>query len=85
MNKNNLTHTFGSAYRSGHSMETARLRVFGDRLLSSDIDNASVLTLLDLAAAFGMTDRRIPLDRLQNYFGISGPAVDWFESYVSAK
>jgi len=32
-----------------------------------------------------MTDRRIPLDRLQNYFGISGPSVDWFESYVSAK
>ena len=64
-------------------METVRLRVFGDRLLSSDIDNASVLTLLNLTAAFGMTDRHIPLDRLQNYFGISGPAVDWFESYVS--
>ena len=52
MNKNNLTHTFRSAYRSGHSMETARLRVFGDLLLSADIGNASVLTLLNLSAAF---------------------------------
>ena len=64
-------------------METARLRVFRDLLLCADIDNTSVLTLLDLSAAFDAVDRHITLDRVQNYFGISGPAVDWFESYVS--
>ena len=64
-------------------METARLRVFGDRLLSSDIGNASVLTLLDLSAAFDGIDRHITLDRVQNYFGISGATIDWFQSYLS--
>ena len=63
-------------------METARLRVFRD-LLCADIDNASVLTLLDLSAAFDATDRHINLDRVQNYFGISSPAIDWFQSCLS--
>ena len=76
MNTKNLTHTFRSAYRSGHSMETERLRVFLDLLLSADIGNASVLTLLDLSAAFDEIDRHITLDRVQNYFGISGPVID---------
>ena len=83
VNKNNLTHTVRSAYRSGHSMETARLRVFRDLLLSADIGNASVLTLLDLSAAFDAIDRHITLDRVQNYFGISGPTIDWFQSCLS--
>ena len=64
-------------------METARLRVFRDLLLSADIGNASVLTLLDLSAAFDAVDRHITLDRVQNYFGISGPAIDWFQSRLS--
>ena len=83
MNKNNLTRTFRSAYRSGHSMETARLRVFRDLLLSADIGNASALTLLDLSAAFDAIDRHITLDHVQNCFGISGPAIDWFQSRLS--
>ena len=80
---NNLTHTFRSVYRSGHSMETARLRVFRDLLLSADIGNASVVTLLDLSAAFDAIGRQITLDRVQNYFGISGPAIHWFQSCLS--
>ena len=46
-------------------METARLRVFRDLLLSADIGNASVLTLLDLSAAFDAIDCHITLDRVQ--------------------
>ena len=64
-------------------METARLRVFRDLLLSADFDNASVLTLLDLSAAFDAIDRHITLDCVQNYFGISGPTIDWFQSCLS--
>ena len=82
VNKNSLTHTVRSVYRSGHSMETASLRVLRD-LLSADIGNASVLTLLDLSAAFDAIDRHTTLDRVQNYFGISGPAIHWFQSCLS--
>jgi hypothetical protein len=41
-----------SVYRSGHSTETALVRVFNDLLLSVDRDNCSALVLLDLSAAF---------------------------------
>jgi len=64
-------------------METARLRVLRDLLLSADIGNASVLTLLDLSAVFDAIDRQITLDRVQNYFGISSPAIDWLQSCLS--
>jgi hypothetical protein len=72
-----------SAYRSGHSTETALVRVFNDLLLSVDRDNCSALVLLDLSAAFDTVDHQMLLDRLFNQFGVSDGALDWFKSYLS--
>ena len=49
------------------------------------MDNGKVtaLTLLDLSAAFDTIDNLILLQRLHRYFGISGPARQWFKSYFS--
>ena len=69
-----------SAYRSGHSTETALVRVFNDLLLSVDRDNCSALVLLDLSAAFDTVDHQMLLDRLFNQFGVSDGALDWFKS-----
>ena len=49
---NNLMEEFQSAYRTGHSTETALLRVQSDILCAIDKGNAAYLILLDLSAAF---------------------------------
>ena len=50
--ENNLMEEFQSAYRKGHSTETALLRVQSDILHAIDQGKAAYLILLDLSAAF---------------------------------
>ncbi len=57
--------------------------VTNDLLLSSDRGCISLLVLLYLSAAFDTIDHNILLNRLENFFGISGSALAWFKSYLS--
>jgi hypothetical protein len=79
---NNLAQEFQSAYRSGHSTETALLRVKSDILNAVDDRQAVFLVLLDLSAAFDTIDHNIMLNRLSNDFGISGHVRHFFKSYL---
>ena len=72
-----------SAYRPFHSTETALVKVASDILNSLDSSNLSVLTLLDLSAAFDTIDHQILLSRLSSLYGITGSALNWFSSYLS--
>ena len=54
-----------------------------DILLAPDSGSISLLTLLDLSAAFDTIDHCILLDRLQHIYGISGTALYWFSSYLT--
>ena len=74
---------FQSAYRKCHSTETALLRVVNDLLQASDSGHVSILSLLDLSAAFDTTDHDILINRLHITFGCSGTVLDWFTSYLS--
>ena len=70
------------AHRPDHSTETPLLRVFNDELLTaSDSDQISVLTLIDLSAAFDNIDHDILLNRMKHSFGIHDKALLFFESY----
>ena len=67
---NNLMELLQSAYRPGHSTETALFKVKADILKAMDIQEITCLVLLDLLAAFDMVDHKILLNHLENHFGI---------------
>ena len=59
LNANNLFPTSQSAYRPGHSTETALLNMMNDILHALDNGDVTVVTLLDLSAAFDTIDHNI--------------------------
>jgi len=71
-----------SAYRANHSTETAVLRVLSDILDALNRSDFTVLTLLDISAAFDMVDCATLLRHLQTTHGITGTALVWFSSYL---
>ena len=73
---------FQSAYRKGHSTETALLRVQSDILHAIDQGKAAYLILLDLSAAFDTIDHEILLKYMETYLGIGGTVLNWFRSYL---
>ena len=74
-----------SAYRMGHSTETALLRVKTNILRALDNQEVTCLVLLDLSAAFNMVYHQILIDRLTSMFGISGCALALFRSYLTGR
>ena len=74
-----------SAYRAGHSTETALLRVQNDILLAMDRQHVTLLVLLDLSAVFDTVDHRMLLRRLEVTYGITGTALQWFRSYLTGR
>ena len=76
-----LEESLQSAYRKGHSCETALLRVMNDLLCNMDSQKVTLLTLLDMSAAFDTIPHDKFLERLESDYGISGNALSWFQSY----
>ena len=72
-----------SAYRAGHSTETALLEVTTDILTALSRGDLVSLALLDMS--FDTVDHNIMLRRLQTSYGIRGVALDWFGSYLTGR
>ena len=83
LNSHNLYNTCQSAYRPGHSTETALLKVANDLFLSLNKGNISVLALLDFSSAFDTIDHSIHVHRLHTDFGFTDAVFQWFSSYLT--
>ena len=83
LNSHNLYNTCQSAYRPGHSTETALLKVVNDLFLSLNKGNIYVLALLDFSSAFDTIDHTILVHRLHTDFGFTDTVLQWFSSYLT--
>ena len=83
LNTHNLYNTCQSAYRPGHSTETALLKVVNDLFLSLNKDSISVLALLDLSSAFDIIDHPIFVHPLHTDFGFTDTVLQWSSSYLT--
>ena len=75
----NTSNQYQSPNRMFHSTETARLNIHNDILVSMDAGKVTALTLLD---TIGHTT---VLRRLDDWFGVTGTALDWFKSYLTGR
>ena len=85
LNSHNLYNTCQSAYRPGHSTETALLKVVDDLFLSLSKGNIYVLALYDLSSAFDTIDHPILVHRLHADFGFTDTVLQWFSSYQTGR
>ena len=76
----NTSNDYQSAYSKFRSTETALLKIHNGVLSSMDDGRVTALTLLDLSTAFDIIDHTILLRSLDDWFGVTGKALDWFES-----
>lgn len=85
LNDNNMGNCYQSAYKTGHSTETALLCIKNDIHISLAKGMPTALVLLDLSAAFDTIDHNTLLDRLSSWFGLCGVVLDWFSSYLTCR
>ena len=84
LDNHNLAEPCQSAYRKGHSTETALLCVQNDIIHAIGEQKAVLLVLLDLSAAFDTVNHALLIDTLSQ-FGVSGSALMWFSSYLDSR
>ena len=83
INNNKLDNPHQSAYKPGHSTETALLAIENKVHLSLARGEPTALVLLDLSAAFDTIDHNILLGYLKSWVGLGGTVLKWFASYLS--
>jgi hypothetical protein len=80
INKLLFKHQYG--FHEGHSTELAVLEIV-DRLYNDmDMSKIPIAIFLDLSKAFDTIDHNILIHKLSHY-GLEGPEISWFQSYLS--
>ena len=76
---------YQSAYRAGHSCETALAKLMNDILWNMEHQKIRLMCSLDLSAAFDTVDHSVFLEVLNKRYGMGGMVNDWFASYLSPR
>ena len=82
MTDNNLHCSYEHGYKKHHSSETLLMLLVNNFLRGLDNNNAIILLLIDLSAAFDTVDIDLLLHILESEIGIRGTALNWFESFL---
>ena len=77
-----LSPQYQSAYKKNHSCETSLLRLVRDSLWAMEQQQATIVVITDLLAAFDMVNRDILLNVLNRRFGHQGKILNWIETYL---
>ena len=83
LTSNNLLSPVQSAYRKGHSVETALSHVHSSIVSQLDKGHTVFLVLLDLSAAFDTVSHHQLLSLLKSRFGIMSTALNTLQSYLT--
>ena len=74
-----------SAYKAGHSTETAVLKVKTNILNVVNNNEVMCLVLLDLSTVFDTISYQILLNRLKYHFRVDSTVLNWSESYLTGR
>ena len=74
---------YQSAYRPGHSTETALLKVVGDIQRAAGDGKCTVLLALDISATFDADNHSVLGGRVDTNFAINGTVGRWIESFIA--
>ena len=85
LSQHHLGDPLQSAYKAGHSCETALLKVTSDIQLALDDGEGMLMAMLDLSAAYDLVDHDILLSRMKSQLGFSGMVLKWFNSYLKSR
>ena len=82
--KTGLLYELQSAFRTGHSTESALISLTDQILFNLDEDKLSGTVFVDFRKAFDVVDHQLLLTKLHLY-RVSDPSLSWFESCLSGR
>ena len=82
--KTGLLYELQSAFRAGHSTESALISLTDQILFNLDEDKLSGMVFVDFRKAFDVVDHQLLLTKLRLY-RVSDSSLSWFESYLSGR
>ena len=85
MTQHQLHERCQSAYKAGHSTETALVKVKEDILQALDKKDGVLMVLLDLSSAFDTVCHSKLLKILNERIGLCEVTLDWFRSYLTGR